>query len=343
MSSGSTLLGSGDDPPRSCDLGLLCASNLTACAAAIRSLSHRIVWALVLGYHDWAPGYYYAAARSNNVVFSLSRANDSQLIEMSRLVLATPGGVVIPLYERYRRLLSSTFADNPSIVAPPIHVFRIFEGQFTGKKQTHGWLRNHGLGMYSLAEHDPDELRARLQAGALSESELPLVVKPSVGTNGMGVTVVRSVEELAAALRTHGEKPIVQEALQTKEEWGVYFIAYDGELLQTICLQFQFTSTLFVRAASGGAGLNSTHPVSCDSCPLPPYGLQRLVAATKYHGFGCLAVKERAPGQNGALIELNTRIGASHVSMLMPYLRMMLVAFDRRNTMWRATVHPFPS
>ena len=135
---------------------------------------------------------------------------------------------------------------------------------------------------------------------------LPLVVKPSVGTAGVGVTIVRSAEELKAALN-YGEEawrspgawpPIVQEAAESTDEYGVYFSAYEGVLLDAVCLRFRFTSSLFVRSAAG-TGLNDTRKVPCRDSPLPPSGLRRLVAATEYHGFGCLDVKARAPGRPG--------------------------------------------
>ena len=133
------------------------------------------------------------------------------------------------------------------------------------------------------------------------------MVKPSVGTAGVGVTIVRSAEELKAALsyseeeawRPHGASPlIVQEAAESTDEYGVYFAAYDGMLLDAVCLRFRFTSSLFVRSAAG-TGLNDTRKVPCRDSPLPPSGLRHLVAATEYHGFGCLDVKARAPGRPG--------------------------------------------
>jgi hypothetical protein len=117
------------------------------------------------------------------------------------------------------------------------------------------------------------------------------------------VTIVRSAEELKVALSFPGEEvlrfpgawtPIVQEALETTDEYGVYFV-----LLDAACLRFRFKSSLFVRQASWGTGLNDTRKVPCRDSPLPPSGLRRLVAATEYHGFGCLAVKARAPGRPG--------------------------------------------
>ena len=130
------------------------------------------------------------------------------------------------------------------------------------------------------------------------------MVKPSVGTAGGGVTIVRSAEELKAALSYSEEEAwrsglkIVQEAAESTDEYGVYFSAYEGVLLDAVCLRFRFTSSLFVRSAAG-TGLNDTRKVPCRDSPLPPSGLRRLVAATEYHGFGCLDVKARAPGRPG--------------------------------------------
>ena len=291
-----------------CGLGLLCATEIGACAAEITRRSRPVVWALIIGAHGWAAGYYYAQA-TNKIVFSLPRnPDDDTLVAMSKVVLATPGGLVIPMYERQRKLLAAHFpSGHAAIAAPPVNIFGIFEGEITGKAQTHDWLRGHGLGEYSLAEHSPKELRLQLRNNP-SAVPLPLVVKPSVGTAGRGVTIVRSAEELKVALSFPGEKalrfpgawpPIVQEALESTDEYGVYFVAYDGVLLDATCLRFRFTSSLFVREASWGTGLNDTRKVPCRDSPLPPSGLRRLVAATEYHGFGSLDVKARAPGRPG--------------------------------------------
>ena len=53
----------------SCGLGLLCASNFTACAAKVmarqsRPGTRRVVWALVIGAHEWSWGYYYREANT---------------------------------------------------------------------------------------------------------------------------------------------------------------------------------------------------------------------------------------------------------------------------------------
>ena len=96
--------------------------------------------------------------------------------------------------------------------------------------------------------------------------------------------------------------PIVQEALETTDEYGVYFVAYGGVLLDAACLRFRFKSSLFVRQASWGTGLNDTRKVPCRDSPLRPSDLQRLVAATEYHGFGSIDVKGRAPGRPGGLL-----------------------------------------
>ena len=191
----------------SCGLGLLCASNVEACAAAITRQTKKpkwtpVVWALILGSHDWVSGFYYTQATPNSsihlyigpdvrlpdrehgpseslispylaiyitqaskkVVFSLPRVDDDTLIAMSKVVLATPGGLVIPMYERQRKLLAAHGASvHGAIAAPPVDVFGIFEGETSGKAQTHSWLRSHGLGEYSLAEYDPDELSVQLR------------------------------------------------------------------------------------------------------------------------------------------------------------------------------------
>lgn len=93
----------------SCGLGLLCATDIGACAAEITRRPQPVVWALIISAygHNWAAGYYYAQA-TNKIVFSLPRnRDDDTLVAMSKVVLATPGGLVIPMYERQRKLLAA--------------------------------------------------------------------------------------------------------------------------------------------------------------------------------------------------------------------------------------------
>ena len=91
---------------------------------------------------------------------------------MSKVVLATPGGLLIPMYERQRKLLATHFASgHGAIVAPPANIFGIFEGEITGKAQTHSWLRSHGLGKYSLTEYSPHELSLQLRSPPKPEPE----------------------------------------------------------------------------------------------------------------------------------------------------------------------------
>ena len=56
-----------------------------------------------------------------------------------------------------------------------------------------------------------------------------------------------------------------------------------------------------------------------------------VVEQASYHGFGCLDTKARV--RNGAVVgaailELNARIGASHLTFMMPAFRLMLRAFS---------------
>ena len=111
--------------------------------------------------------------------------------------MATPGGIVIPLYEHHRRLFDSS--PTAVIAAPPLSVFTTFEGERTGRAGTHPWLRSHGLGRHAVTEYG--RVRRRTTLGLEpSISILPLVVKPSVGTNGMGVHVVRTLQVLSATI-----------------------------------------------------------------------------------------------------------------------------------------------
>lgn len=87
----------------------------------------------------------------------------------------------------------------------------------------------------------------------------------------------------------------MQEAVETTDEYGMYFAAYAGVLLDAVCIRFRFTSSLFVRTATANQpGLNDTRKVPCHESPLPPSVLRRLVAASEYHGFGGVDVKGRA-------------------------------------------------
>lgn len=57
----------------SCGLGLLCASNVEACAAEISRQSNKpkstpVVWALILGTHSWVSSFYYTQATPNSSI-----------------------------------------------------------------------------------------------------------------------------------------------------------------------------------------------------------------------------------------------------------------------------------
>lgn len=114
-------------------------------------------------------------------------------------------------------------------------------------------------------------------------------------------------------------------------EWGVYFAAYRGQLLEAHCLEFTFERTLFVRTAIDGAGFLSRKRRPCAECPFGLQALSKLMHRTAYHGFGCLAIKERSGGRAAAFIEMNTRLGASNVFVMAPQLIRMLRKFHAKH------------
>ena len=183
----------------------------------------------------------------------------------------------------------------------------------SGKRGTAKWLHQHGLGRFAVKEYTLDWLLSPAGAAAF-----PVVLKPVVGFGGRGVQIVRSVAALRQALR--GRDPseyILQEAITSPDEWGVYFVAHGGELLHAVCKRFAFNDSLFVRSGGiFGEGLQEQGVRPCDASPFGEDPLRNLVARARYHGFGTLGLKARAVGEPAALIEMNARVGYSMMMML---------------------------
>jgi hypothetical protein len=72
--------------------------------------------------------------------------------------------------------------------APSVNIFGIFEGETTGKAQTHSWLRSHGFDEYSLAEYSPDELRLQLRSPQPLTPDLTLT-PPLCNPNPLALTL----------------------------------------------------------------------------------------------------------------------------------------------------------
>ena len=282
---------------------------------------------LVLGAEPtwWAPNY--RALNDAELAFGCPQYDDAKLKLLSSGVLRQRGGIVVPMFEMQRALFAPGETPDedppPGVAAPPMNVFATFEGKMAGKAKTAAWLRAHGLGEHAIREYPVEKTLA------LPNPPLPLVVKPTHGWGGVGIQIVRDREALHAAVhairvatreaaKTDAAKavnrPIIQEAVLSAEEWGVYFSAFRGELLNATCLRFVFASELFVRRGSQGDGLSQRVQSPCSECPFGLAALRRLVAETRYHGWGCLAIKPRPNNGPGAFIEMNTRVGASLLS-----------------------------
>jgi carbamoyl-phosphate synthase large subunit len=64
-----------------------------------------------------------------------------------------------------------------------------------------------------------------------AEPRLPAIVKPANGAGSVGITVVRDFEELPAALRAAGPRPVVQDFIEGEEYTVDLVVAPDGEVL----------------------------------------------------------------------------------------------------------------
>jgi len=270
---------------------------------------------LVLGKPEWTH-HFESANQDPQPFFRFVVAeveDENRTLERVRsLFRNNPASFVLPFYEEYTEAARQALSVSPQfqsrVIAPPDWVFKTFEGRYTGKALTRKWMIGHGLKRNTLREYSRDRLW---------EVQLPAVVKPAQGTWGAGIRIVKTREELRAAvsavldqkdnrwLRKEGNSTvIIQEAVLGTSEWGVYFIASEGTLLRTLCVKYTFDDDLFVR--KGGAASKGVAVRPCYESPFRVSSLRRIVSLTTYNGFGCLGLKERG-ADSPALFEINTR------------------------------------
>ena len=207
------------------------------------------------------------------------------------------------------------------LASPPQSVYDAFESRNNGKRGTARWLRAHRLGRFAIREFDVAQLWRNP-----ANVTFPLMLKPHRTVGGHGIKIVHNRSEMLRAFRLHNsskasaassgakavEPFLVQEAVLGVEEWGVYFVAYKGALLHSICKRYVFDGDLFVRSGARGKGMQTSTAMPCTHAPFNDDHLRALINASRYHGFGCLGLKPRAgEGAPPALIEMNARIGAS--------------------------------
>lgn len=266
-------------------------------------------------YADWLlreAGLVFSLAYHYHGEVNVSYTDEQQarLVRDARTVLAHERAIVIAQSDRFAQIVRPLGA---RVAAPEQAVFDAFESATSGKRGTAKWLHQHGLGRFAVKEYNLDWLLSPAGAAAF-----PVVLKPVVGFGGRGVQIVRSVAALRQAL--HGRDPseyILQEAITSPDEWGVYFVAHGGELLHAVCKRFAFNDSLFVRSGGiFGEGLQEQGVRPCDASPFGEDPLRNLVARARYHGFGTLGLKARAVGEPAALIEMNARVGYSMMVML---------------------------
>ena len=246
---------------------------------------------LVLGAEPtwWAPNY--RALNDAELAFGCPQYDDAKLKLLSSGVLRQRGGIVVPMFEMQRALFAPGETPDedppPGVAAPPMDVFATFEGKMAGKAKTAAWLRAHGLGEHAIREYPVEKTLA------LPNPPLPLVVKPTHGWGGVGIQIVRDREALHAAVhairvatreaaKTDAAKavnrPIIQEAVLSAEEWGVYFSAFRGELLNATCLRLSLH-----RSSSCGADLRAMASASASRAPAAsaPSDSQLFVASSR--------------------------------------------------------------
>lgn len=232
-----------------------------------------------------------------------NRMNRIAQLNASQTVASWPHGYVLPMYENYYTIVKDI---NPHhLLAPPHEAFEVFEGAKTGKGLTMQWLKTHNLNKFALREWDRT---------SIASITYPVFVKKIVGFYGTDIHIVHDSTELKRALNAVHQKSLIQEAVVGREEWGIYFIAVRGRLVDSRCAKYTFENELFVRKAADPVnGLKSRQVMDCSMCPLHPNDLQSIVSAANYHGFGGMGVKARPSGGGVVVIELNTRIGGSHL------------------------------
>ena len=325
------------------------ASAFVRCADAMRR-SCGALWVLVVAYpSQWPDGWWLAsragAAASPPAIFTLRSvtpgANDTfrtlifdemytvpwtegeAIREAARAVLAYRNGFVMPMYEQHAVPLIG-LGPRSRIAAPSLPTFRVFEGARTGKVRAHSWLREHGLREHALREY-PDDVAA-------ADVRYPVVVRPGRTSGGEDTHTVGTPAELEAV--RSGKLPwkyvqtdlaahrwTVQELVRGHGEWSIYFAATRGVLVDAVCLEFTFEKTEWINRGRIGeeGGLRRYEQRPCEASPLPLRQVAALARATVYHGFGCIDLKPRSGHRPAAILEVNTRVGASLIRSDRPF------------------------
>jgi gamma-glutamyltranspeptidase/glutathione hydrolase len=170
-------------------------------------------------------------------------------------------------------------------------------------------LRHHVLQTYD----------ARTGPGMSDSVAFPCVVKAPRGSNGVTVRIARSAAEMEDAIaellaispgHVRGDI-LLQEAVLSRQELTINFLALRGQVQALHCVSFVYASDLFVKRNSGEADGRLFKSVEPCAGPLFEDGadvVRRLVAVSGYHGIGCLQYK-RPPGPGARLkvIEVNPR------------------------------------
>lgn len=172
----------------------------------------------------------------------------------------------------------------------------------------------------AFLQADP-ELRAHAlrtyEVGA-KDIAFPVIAKTVRGSNGNGVRLVSNDNELQTALEDYkGEQVglLIQEAVASRYEFTINFIALHGIVLETLCARFSYSGQFFVKNSSGREDGRNYKAIEECNTELYEDGLvvvKRIAAVSHYHGIGCLQYKRATTGTHGRpsvlkVIEVNPR------------------------------------
>ena len=186
---------------------------------------------------------------------------------------------------------------------------------------------------------------ARLVAGVRERLELPLFVKPARAGSSVGITKVKSWDDLAAAVeaaRVHDPKVVVEQAVVGREiECGVLETVDGRDVETSVCAEIRVPATRefydfeakYLSDGDGGGGGDGTELVVPADLPVELSDRVRAMASSAFRALECegFARVDFFVRDDGAVTvnEVNTIPGFTPVSMF--------------PLMWAATGVDYPS
>jgi hypothetical protein len=137
--------------------------------------------------------------------------------------------------------------------------------------------------------------------------DFPLVLKPSRGTNGRGVTFIDGPEHLARELaepRWRKRAPVLQERIAGDADYVTHVVCRAGRILRHLTYRHQLAAT----GVQSFGSIVRTEPATAAATDIEAFGW--LLAPLGYDGPATIDWRRRPDGRP-AVFEINPRFGGS--------------------------------